>query len=77
MEFSIAKDADNPYGQQQKSVVVHIEEEDCVLNWIKLLSLVLLTYGLIVSMWFIRYYIFYSYTVMQFKLWMDLFLHLG
>lgn len=54
MDRSLARNSDNPY-DNSRTVLVVDDYEHPALNWGKLIFLIFLTYGLIVSMWFIWY----------------------
>ena len=58
MNSGLASNADQPYGQAKGVVVV--EYENPVVNWLKLLGLILFTFSLIVSMWEIWYLFSYA-----------------
>ena len=53
MNSSLADNADQPYGG--KVALPNEEIEHPAINWAKLIFLILLTFGLIVSMWEIWY----------------------
>lgn len=53
MNQPLAQSSDRPYGGNKLQMMNADPVEHPVLNWVKLIFLILLTYGLIVSMWFI------------------------
>ena len=55
MDRSLSRNADQPYPQNTNVIIVDQDYEHCGVTWLKLVCLIFLTYGLIVSMWFIRY----------------------
>ena len=55
MNSSLAGNADQPYGANKAVANPGAETEHPALNWAKLIFLILLTFGLIVSMWEIWY----------------------
>ena len=73
MNQPLASSGDNPYGQRA-AMMGQVEEEHPALNWAKLIFLILLTYGLIVSMWEIWYS--FNYSALQSKLCMIIVCHL-
>lgn len=55
MNMSLERNADQPYGQSQPiRLEVISEEEHCAINWLKLVALIFMTYGLVAVMWVIR-----------------------
>lgn len=55
MNSGLASNADQPYGGNKVVIVSDPDAEHPAINWLKLIFLVLLTFGLIVSMWEIWY----------------------
>ena len=53
MNESLAQNSDRPFSAQKQNFIVGEPEEHPAVNWVKLIFLILLTFGLIVSMWFI------------------------
>ena len=51
MNSGLSNNADQPYGGGKTVVVVEEFYEHPVVNWLKLIFLILMTFGLIVSMW--------------------------
>ena len=58
MNSGLASNADNPYGAK-RTMIMEEPEEHPAINWVKLIFLFFLTYGLIVSMWEIWYFYLY------------------
>ena len=65
MNSGLASNADQPYGGKQAMVSMEEPQEHPALNWAKLIFLILLTFGLIVSMWEIRYFFCYFSTAIE------------
>jgi hypothetical protein len=58
MNQPLAQNSDRPFTGNKALMLNQEPEEHPALNWAKLIFLILLTYGLMVAMWFI-WYLFY------------------
>lgn len=55
MNQPLAQNSDRPFASNKALMINQEPEEHPALNWAKLIFLILLTYGLMVAMWFIWY----------------------
>lgn len=53
MNQPLAQSSDRPYGANKANLLAPEPQEHPVQNWIKLIFLILMTFSLIVMMWFI------------------------